>query len=213
MGGANVSVDGSYFWQRINNALSTSSGRNNHLCANDKDGKPTNCYTEIINAGTITNQGYELNASVRTGGLTGRFGVAHSTPKFNSDMIQVTDNNGKLVDKALLSTNPEYATLAGRTWTGSLAYRFLPNLELGARHRYVEGAEGSLLVVGGGTVKRRPYQVSDVFATYKPYGNDRFNINFAVNNVANTFYYPHAQRGDTLPAAGREIRIGANYQF
>ena len=33
------------------------------------------------------------------------------------------------------------------------------------------------------------------------------------NNVFNKFYYPHSQRGETLPGIGRDVRLGVNYRF
>ena len=38
------------------------------------------------------------------------------------------------------------------------------------------------------------------------------NVNFAINNIANKNYIPHAQRSD-LPGAGREYRVALNYTF
>lgn len=198
----NISVYGNYFWQNIKDALGDSKGRNNHpLCDPQKD-----CYKEIINAGKVKNQGYELGAVFNQDNITARAGVAHSTPKFEGDQ---------------LSANPEYGVVAGRTWTASLAYRLPnPNLEIGVRHRTVERAEGSILTrAGAKNAVREGYSVNDVFANYKPYGTDNFNVNVGINNITDKFYYPHAQRQEvngyynTNPAAGREFRVGVNYTY
>ena len=190
-------ANGSYFWQTIKDAVAGPQKRH------DADGNPIPGVQEIVNAGYIKNHGYELGASYRTGGLTAKVGVSHSKPR-------IYDTH----KENLLSSNPEFAVQTGRTWTASLAYRFKnPNLELGWRGRYLQKASGSVLVRDTGIVERKGFGVNDVFANWKPLGKDTLNVNFAVNNVFNKFYYPHSQRGETLPGVGRDIRLGVNYKF
>ena len=184
-------ANGSYFWQKISNAIANPQDR--HGAA----------FKETANAGYIKNHGYELGASYRTGGLLAKVGVSHSKPR-------IYDTH----PKNLLSANPEFAVQTGRTWTTSLSYRFQnPNLEIGWRGRYLQKASGSVLVRDKGEVKRKGYGVNDVFANWKPLGKDTLNVNFAVNNVFNKFYYPHSQRGETLPGIGRDVRLSVNYRF
>ena len=184
-------ANGSYFWQKISDAIANPQDR--HGAA----------FKETANAGYIKNHGYELGASYRTGGLLAKVGVSHSKPR-------IYDTH----PKNLLSANPEFAVQTGRTWTTSLSYRFQnPNLEIGWRGRYLQKASGSVLVRDKGEVKRKGYGVNDVFANWKPLGKDTLNVNFAVNNVFNKFYYPHSQRGETLPGIGRDVRLGVNYRF
>lgn len=192
-------VEGSYFWQNIKDALGTSTGRNNHLCENATD----LCASEIINAGRVKNKGYELGASYRYEGFTARLGVAHAKPRFYGER---------------LSSNKEYAAAAGRTWTASLAYRFAnPNLEVGVHHRHVEKVKAKdnfFLVnntVTAATEGKASYGVTDITANWKPLNNDKLNVNFAVNNIANKRYVPHAS--SNLQGAGREVRVGVNYTF
>ncbi|WP_301674034.1 TonB-dependent receptor [Neisseria blantyrii] len=190
-------ANGSYFWQTIKDAVAGPQKRH------DADGNPIPGVQEIVNAGYIKNHGYELGASYRTGGLTAKVGVSHSKPR-------IYDTH----KENLLSANPEFAVQTGRTWTASLAYRFKnPNLELGWRGRYLQKASGSVLVRDTGIVERKGFGVNDVFANWKPLGKDTLNVNFAVNNVFNKFYYPHSQRGETLPGVGRDVRLGVNYKF
>ena len=190
-------ANGSYFWQKIKDAVAGPQQRH------DAAGNPISGVREIVNAGYIKNQGYELGASYRTGGLMAKVGVSHSKPR-------IYDTH----PKNLLSANPEFAVQTGRTWTTSLSYRFQnPNLEIGWRGRYLQKASGSVLVRDKGEVKRKGYGVNDVFANWKPLGKDTLNVNFAVNNVFNKFYYPHSQRGETLPGIGRDVRLGVNYRF
>lgn len=185
-------ANGSYFWQTIKDALANPQNRHDSVAIR-----------EAVNAGYIKNHGYELGASYRTGGLTAKVGVSHSKPR-------IYDTH----PKNLLSANPEFAVQTGRTWTASLAYRFQnPNLELGWRGRYLQKASGSVLVRDTGTVERKGFGVNDVFANWKPLGKDTLNVNFAVNNVFNKFYYPHSQKGETLPGVGRDVRLGVNYKF
>lgn len=190
-------ANGSYFWQTIKDAVAGPQKRH------DDAGNPIPGVQQIVNAGYIKNHGYELGASYRTGGLTAKVGVSHSKPR-------IYDTH----PENLLSANPEFAVQTGRTWTASLAYRFQnPNLELGWRGRYLQKASGSVLVRDTGTVERKGFGVNDVFANWKPLGKDTLNVNFAVNNVFNKFYYPHSQRGETLPGVGRDVRLGVNYKF
>lgn len=193
-------ANGSYFWQTIKDALANPQNRHDSVAVR-----------EAVNAGYIKNHGYELGASYRTGGLTAKVGVSHSKPRFYDTHK----------DK-LLSANPEFGAQVGRTWTASLAYRFKnPNLEIGWRGRYVQKAEGSILVSGQKdrqgkleNVVRKGFGVNDIFANWKPLGKDTLNVNLSVNNVFNTFYYPHSQRWtNTLPGVGRDVRLGVNYKF
>ena len=193
----NFAANGSYFWQKIKDAVAGPQQRH------DAAGNPIAGVREIVNAGYIKNQGYELGASYRTGGLMAKVGVSHSKPR-------IYDTH----PENLLSANPEFAVQTGRTWTTSLSYRFQnPNLEIGWRGRYLQKASGSVLVRDKGEVKRKGYGVNDIFANWKPLGKDTLNVNFAVNNVFNKFYYPHSQRGETLPGIGRDVRLGVNYRF
>lgn len=194
-------ANGSYFWQTIKDALANPQNRH----------ESTTAVREAVNAGYIKNHGYELGASYRTGGLTAKVGVSHSKPRFYDTHK----------DK-LLSANPEFGAQVGRTWTASLAYRFQnPNLEIGWRGRYVQKAVGSILVAGQKdrngkleNVVRKGFGVNDVFANWKPLGKDTLNVNLSVNNVFNTFYYPHSQHWtNTLPGVGRDVRLGVNYKF
>ena len=190
-------ANGSYFWQKIKNAVAGPQQRH------DAAGNPIAGVREIVNAGYIKNHGYELGASYRTGGLLAKVGVSHSKPR-------IYDTH----PENLLSANPEFAVQTGRTWTTSLSYRFQnPNLEIGWRGRYLQKASGSVLVRDKGEVKRKGYGVNDIFANWKPLGKDTLNVNFAVNNVFNKFYYPHSQRGETLPGIGRDVRLSVNYRF
>lgn len=188
-------LDGSYFWQRIDDALAAPE-------------RHTASTKLIANAGYIKNHGYELGAGYQFAGLTARIGVSESEPRLYDTRSD------------LMSSNPEYAIQSGRTWTGSLAYRFdNPNLELGVRHRQVEDVDNANILMRERDSKVLPrdgYKVSDLYANWKPYGNDRMNVNFAVNNVFDEYYRPHGQRAAntrTLPGAGRDFRVGVNYTF
>ena len=192
-------ANGSYFWQTINDAVAGPQRRH------DADGTVISGQGEIVNAGYIKNRGYELGASYRTGGLVTKLGVAHSKPR-------IYDTH----PENLLSANPEFAVQIGRTWTASVAYRFdKPDLEIGWQNRTVEKGQGSVLVreLGTTVVERKGYNVNDIFANWKPLGKDTLNVNFAINNIFNKFYYPHSQRADTLPGVGRDFRLAVNYKF
>lgn len=197
----NFSANGSYYLQRIDNALGG--------FADSRHGKSTS----IKNVGHMTNQGYELGAAYRYNGLTLRAGVADSNPKMVGETYIDIEDNNKLKNR--LSENPEFATKVGRTWTVSAAYRFAePNLEIGAKGRIVEGVD-AVLLQGQAAQNKKGYSVADIYANYKPFNNDNLNVNFAVNNVLDANYRPHAQRPtvDTLVGAGRDFRVGINYTF
>lgn len=183
-------LNGTYYWQKVDDVIVNP--QNRHDAVGQR---------EAVNDGYSRNHGYELGASYRQGGFTARVGVAESNPEyFLSSTAEV---------------NPEFAVPVGRTWTASLAYRFAnPNLEIGVRNRTVEDSDDA--VVAGAAISSRPgYSVSDVFANWKPYGNDKMNVNLSVNNLEDKFYYPHSQRAgvNTYPGVGREYRVGVNYTF
>lgn len=197
-------VEGSYFWQHIKNGLGTSTGRNNHLCDAPTAQNANNCFSEIMNVGTIKNSGYELAAFVNHQGLFGRVGVAYSKPQFHGERF---------------NANREYAMRAGRTWTTTLGYRY-QNIEVALHHRQVESlAAKDTFTLANATVTpsttgKPGYGITDVTFNWKPFSTDRMNVNFAINNIGNKKYVPHWQGGvNTPPGTGREYRVGVNYTF
>ena len=201
-----LSLTGSYFWQKINNVhdFACLSGS----CAGGRS-TYTSGITQSTNNGYIKNKGYEFGANYRWRGLTARMGVAYSDPKHHY-LFESYDINTK-------------AHAVGRTWTAGLAYRFdRPNLEIGWRGRFVQSRIGKpsrgATASEGTTEKRAGYGVNDIYANWKPTGKDDLNINFAVNNVGNKYYYSHSQRsssrsGNSLPEVGRDFRLAVNYKF
>lgn len=195
----NLAVSGSYFWQEIEGLLN--SGRAAlHGTGGD--------VSSIQNIGKGTNKGYEVNARYNLGGLTARIGVAHSDPKF---------------DSTASFSNREYGARVGRTYTLGLTYRFAkPNLEVGVNHRKVDDVVGQSLWTSERLTPanrqnlpnqiRYGYHITDIYANWKPYGSDKMNVNFAVNNVADRFYIPHTNSSG-LPGVGREFRVGFNYTY
>ena len=201
-----LSLTGSYFWQKINNVHdffclsgSCAGGRSTY----------TSGITQSTNNGYIKNKGYEFGANYRWRGLTARMGVAYSDPKHHY-LFESYDINTK-------------AHAVGRTWTAGLAYHFdRPNLEIGWRGRFVQSRIGKpsrgATASEGTTEKRAGYGVNDIYANWKPTGKDDLNINFAVNNIGNKYYYSHSQRsssrsGNSLPEVGRDFRLAVNYKF
>ena len=201
-----LSLTGSYFWQKINNVhdFTCLSGS----CAGGRS-TYTSGITQSTNNGYIKNKGYEFGANYRWRGLTARMGVAYSDPKHHY-LFESYDINTK-------------AHAVGRTWTAGLAYRFdRPNLEIGWRGRFVQSRIGKpsrgATASEGTTEKRAGYGVNDIYANWKPTGKDDLNINFAVNNIGNKYYYSHSQRsssssGNSLPEVGRDFRLAVNYKF
>ncbi len=201
-----LSLTGSYFWQKINNVhdFTCLSGS----CAGGRS-TYTSGITQSTNNGYIKNKGYELNANYRWRSLTARMGVAYSDPKHHY-LFESYDINTK-------------AHAVGRTWTAGLAYRFdRPNLEIGWRGRFVQSRIGKpsrgATASEGTTEKRAGYGVNDIYANWKPTGKDDLNINFAINNIGNKYYYSHSQRsssrsGNSLPEVGRDFRLAVNYKF
>ena len=185
-------VNATYFWQTLKD-MQTFTGMN---C------QGRSCEYQLVdNGATLKNKGYEINASYRQGGLTGRIGVAYSKPKVS----------GATFDQVAT------AIPMGRQWTTGLSYR-MPNpaLEIGWRGRYAQ--KGSYMESsrgGGEAVNRSGFGVHDSFATWQPYGNDRLNVNFSVNNIFDKYYRSHSQRSGTsaLPEPGRSFRIRLNYRY
>ena len=201
-----LSLTGSYFWQKINNV-------HDFVCLSGSCAGGRSTYTSGItqstNNGYIKNKGYEFGANYRWRGLTARMGVAYSDPKHHY-----------LFDSYDINTK---AHAVGRTWTAGLAYHFdNPNLEIGWHGRFVQSRIGKpsrgATASEGTTEKRAGYGVNDIYANWKPTGKDDLNINFAVNNVGNKYYYSHSQRsssrsGNSLPEVGRDFRLAVNYKF
>lgn len=188
-----IALKGSYFWQTINDAVVNP--QNRHVTVGG---------SEITNGGFIKNKGFELDFTYKLKGLTAKFGVADADPVF----YNIIQNNGN-------DLNPEFGAKVGRTWTGSLAYRFAqPNLEIGVKNRTAEKSERELRANIVLPAARQSYSVTDIFANWKPLSNDKLNVNFSVDNVTNKNYRPHSQRATSgTPAVGRDFRIGMNYTF
>ena len=192
-----INLNGSYFWQKITDALGDTENRDNH----------SNAARVIINQGEITNEGYELGAAYMLGGFKAQVGVAESQPEFHNTAI---------------AERAEYASPMGRIWTSALSYRFNePNLEIGVRNRSAEKAKHAL-TVGGEVTDRPSYSVTDLYANWKPYGSDKMNVNLALNNISDEKYVPHSQSSgilagasevNAMPGVGRELRVGVNYTF
>lgn len=155
----------------------------------------------LTNVGTLRTRGYELDASYEWKGLTVSAGMSYAKP-------ETTFN---------LRNSPLEIVPQGRQWRTSLTYKFdTPNLEIGWRGRFAEGIEYK---TSGSNQKRVGYGVHDIFLNWKPLGDDRLNLNFAINNIGNKMYFSHSQRpggeGGTgaRPNPGREFRVGVNYSF
>lgn len=200
----NLHVSGSIFQQNTkNNQDYQCIGVTGAPCG---QGNPEATY-RLFNSGTLKNRGYELNAAYNTRGWTSRVGVAYSKPKLD----------GEVADSATT------AIPIGRTWTAGLSYRFdNPNIEVGWRGRFVQSAgyiPSSRGSAGGGAavqlVNRVGYGVNDLYATWKPFGRDDLNVNFAVNNVFDKNYKSHSQRAGqaSLPEPGRDVRLNVSYRF
>lgn len=181
----NISFNGSYFWQKVKDA---------HALRNNT----------IVNSALLRNQGYELGAAYKQDGFKFRLGVAESKP-------ETTALNGATLDNTVL------AVAMGRTWTTDLSYRFEnPSLEIGWRGRFVEGETGTPSrgsSSGNAPIKQAGYGVNDFYASWDV--NKNLTLNFAVNNAFNKNYKSHSQRAGTnsLPGAGRDFRLSANYTF
>lgn len=152
----------------------------------------------ITNNGELKNKGYELNAAYELNALKLKAGVAYNKPTLNGASID----------------NVTVAMPIGRTWTSGISYQFdTPSIEIGWNGRLVQ--KTSYTTGAGAVVERDGYNVHDIYANWQPLQNDRFNVNFAINNVFDKYYKSHSQRATTnaLPAAGRDFRIGFNYTF
>ncbi|MDO4451164.1 MAG: TonB-dependent receptor [Moraxella sp.] len=206
----NFSADGSYFWQEIDNLLQAG-----QITRHDETGS-TEIVAGISNVGYGKNHGFEINTRYRYKGLTARLGVAESNPEYHS----TTDARGNPV----AFSNREFGNTIGRTWTAGLAYRFdNPNLEVGVNHRKVEDVTGQSAwqyhrVTGNSRgfndleLIKYGYNVTDVYANWKPYGNDKMNVNFSVNNITDEYYRSHTAISG-LPGVGREYRVGVNFTY
>lgn len=195
-------ANGGVFHQKIDNLIN--SGRTSHP---NPDGT-ISVGTAVDNVGYAKNKGWELNAGYKHQNLTAHIGVADSEPEFYTDAGKTTNGTDPIA-----FTNREYGAKMGRIWTAGLAYRFAqPNVEVGVNHRRADKVTGIAWKSGGeNTSVRDGYNTTDIYANWKPYGTDRMNVNFAVNNVGDKLYRPHGSVG--LPAEGREFRMGVNFTY
>ena len=196
------SVDGSYYWQKIDDLLTSG-----QVSRHDNAGNAT-YYNGIRNTGYAKNHGWELGTSYRYQGLTARLGVAESDPEFYS----TPDDQGNLPSFG----SREYAVVLGRTYTAGLAYRFdKPNLEVGVNYRKTDDVTGAAWKNNPdySNATREGYDTTDIYANWKPYGNDKMNINFAINNISDEYYVPQTLAGAGLPGVGREYRVGVNFTY
>lgn len=185
-------LNAQYFWQTLKD-MQTFTGI---------DCQGRSCAAQLVgNGATLKNNGYEINASYRRGGLTGRIGVAYSKPKVSG------------------ATYDQVATAIpmGRQWTTSLTYRMpSPSLEIGWRGRYAQKGSYMDSTRGGGeAVNRSGFGVHDIFANWQPYGDDRMNVNFSVSNLFDKYYRSHSQRSGTsaLPEPGRSFRVRVTWRY
>lgn len=206
----NFSADGTYFWQKIDNLLADGQ--------NVRHENTTTSLAGIANAGHGKNHGFELNTRYRWNNLTARLGVAESNPEYYA-----YQPNGQPVSLA----NRQFGSTIGRTWTAGLAYRFdNPNLELGINHRKVDDVKGQSASMSNNNplgsaglarandldLIKYGYNTTDVYANWKPYGTDKMNVNFAVNNITDEYYKSHSAITG-LPGVGREFRVGVNFTY
>ena len=189
IGGLNLEATG--FYQKIKDLQNYDGG--------GRTGKPIRMYT----AGNLRNTGYELNASYRNEGFTGRIGVAKSNPKIDGSTADVIQT----------------AIPMGTQITTALSYQFKdPRLEVGWRGRYATKSEYLTAATnrgGGEIVKRSGYGVHDLYANWQPLKKDNFNVNLSVDNIFNRYYRSHSQRAGAtaLPEPGRDIRLNFSYRF
>ena len=200
----NLHVSGSVFRQHTkNNQDYQCIGVTGAACG---QGNPESFY-RLFNSGTLKNHGYELNAAYNLNNWSSRIGVAYSKPKLDGEVADSTTT----------------AIPIGRTWTTGLSYRFdNPSIEVGWRGRFVQSAgyiPSSRGSAGAGAavqlVNRLGYGVNDLYATWKPFGRDDLNVNFAINNVFDKNYKSHSQRAGqaSLPEPGRDVRLNVSYRF
>lgn len=152
----------------------------------------------LTSQGTLKNNGYELSSEYQWRSLKARAGMSYNTPKLD----------GRYYD-SIVSAVP-----LGRQWTTGLSYQFnKPKIEIGWRGRYAQ--RRSYTNTAGSEVIRKGFGVHDIYANWQPLGKETFNVNFAVNNVADKYYFSHSQRASnrSLPEAGRDIRLSMNYRF
>ncbi|WP_066802082.1 TonB-dependent siderophore receptor [Moraxella oblonga] len=199
----NFGIDGSYYWQKIDDLLTSG-----QVSRHDETGAVA-YYNGIDNVGYAKNKGWELGANYNYQNITARLGVAESNPEFYS----MPDAQGNLPSFG----NREYAVNLGRTYTAGLSYRFdNPNLEVGVNHRRTAKSTGEVWKNNpayNANAVRDGYDTTDVYANWKPYGNDKMNVNFAINNISDEYYVPQTLSGVGLPGVGREYRIGVNFTY
>ncbi|MCK3657625.1 TonB-dependent receptor [Pasteurellaceae bacterium Pebbles2] len=178
-----ISLNGSYFWQKVKNA---------HSLLNR---------TVIYNGALLRNQGYELGAAYKYDGFKARLGVADSTPEVygsTADNTVFAVATGRTWTAGLSYTFAQPDLELG--WRG----RFVES-ETGTPSRGSSGGESS--------VKQAGYGVNDFYASWKANQNLTVNVavNNAFNKSYKS--HSQRAGVNSLTAAGRDFRLNVAYTF
>lgn len=181
--GDKFSANGSYFWQKVDNAFGVANGA-------------------IVNSGSLKNQGYELGAAYKQQALTARIGVAYSEPNIYGsvhDNITLAVQTGRTwtagLSYQLANPNIELG------WRGRLVEE-----AVGTPSRL---SGGSAQITRDGYdvhdfyVNYKPYGKDNM--------NVNFAINNAFDK--NYKPHAQRAGINALPGAGRDFRLGLNFTY
>lgn len=167
------------------------------------------------NVGQLKTKGYELKAIYWYEGLTATASFSSIDAKLNGQTLNGYDHIG-------------IGNSRGDTFGLNLTYDVSPDFNLGWNYVYVADLNNVDVIndyVDPGTSIDKPgYQVHDIFVQWYPLGSQDLNVNLTIANLFNEYYRDHSSVGNytNIPgfekvsgvyAAGRDVRLGVNYNF
>lgn len=171
----------------------------------DPIGRPT----LYENVGDLRSRGVLLHTSYDWRTLRAGAGIHHNRVTLDGRRLNAYDHNG-------------LGTSQGNTLTASLDWRAGARWEFGWLGRFVQGIAAVETSVGA--VRKPGYGVHEVYARFKPAGNDRLVLALSIHNLFDKNYLDHASNEDFqhIPdyegivgarEPGREFRLTAALRF
>jgi len=133
--------------------------------------------------------------------------------------IGVWNADNTFNEEALTDADLGLGTSIGRTWTARFQYTIDSlDLNLGAFQRFVEEEPNTISETAP---PKESYAVTDLYASWRPLGDDTLVLSASIRNLFDKFYYDHGTYGYNagadsyigFPAAGIEPSLSVAVKF